>query len=159
MTLTQKKFLRPTFIFKIIDRKLKITSKTPFSKNSYEVNFSELSTSKVENSNFSIKWVIISLIPLVLTAFMIIVGIDEIIREGTYFAIFCAIFPLLFLIYTYQQFRLNTFSYVHLCREDNGAAVVTFYSDNPTEEGLDVFIKEIISLIEGKDRSGFSSAR
>lgn len=157
MTFIQKKRLNSTFIFEIIDRKLKVTSKNFFSTNSYEISLNELSSNKVEQSNFSIKWLIMAIITLGITILLFIGGILVNDSYGSTPLITASIFSSILVIYTLRRLNRETFSYVHLCRKDNGVPVITFYNNNPTKEDLDSFINSVIDLVENNDRTGFAT--
>lgn len=150
MKLEQRKFLRPNFTFEHDGKVLKVSVKKFFAHSSFEIKIKELSSNKLETSNFAIGSLLTGL--LFLTGFVAVIvgGLRSTLEDDRIAMFFMSIFPLAIAICLLVNFWKKTYNFVHLTFADNGIPAVSFYKGIPTDEAVDQYIDELKGIIDGQ---------
>jgi len=155
--LVQKKRLRPSFTFEHDGITLRVTSKRMFSRNSFEIKLTELSSNRMENSSFAFGYLLTSAFCILLGVMAILTGMKSAIPGDREAFIFLSMFPFAVAFMVFVGFWKRTGSHVMLCRKDNGIVAVSFYPNSPSVEEVDGFIDEIKSIIDNGKGLGFEA--
>jgi hypothetical protein len=149
MTLTQKKALSPTFIFTVNGKKLKITRKGLTSRRSYEISLGDLDPHRLEESNFSIPWLVATIIFSSATVLMWFWALTLSVNDEEVVMLWIFSFlPLVLTLFSVYRFRSYTYNLLHLCRSSDGAPIVTFYNHQPDNIEMLEFIDSLYSQSE-----------
>ena len=144
MTFTQKKRFCSTLIFTLNEEKLKVTRKGLTSRNSYEVSINDLDPNKLEESNFSVPWLIATILFSGITIMMWFGAITlEVKTEDTAMLWIFSFMPLVLALFSVYRFKNHTYSFLHLCRLNDGAVLVSFYNHSSDDRNMLDFIDNL----------------
>jgi len=155
MKLVQKKPLKPTFLFELNNKQLRVTRKTLFSSVSFDVKIKELSPNRIEESKFAVGWLIVALLLILWCIWWLSLGITMPSREERWSILFLSIFPLAFSILAFVKFNQSTYNYVSFYRNDTGRIGVTFYKNMPNPTEFNNYIESLQKQIDPPNTAGF----